>query len=89
MHDNISLLGVGKGRDGNHKPQAGVCSVSGINIDVNGAKAERAVIARGFNKGQNFALAVLADKSAVVFRKSFGFHKSPFGKFLKILIRLA
>lgn len=42
--DHISFFGVGVCSDGAEYATAGVCSVTGVNVHVKGAKAEGAVI---------------------------------------------
>ena len=78
-HDE-PLFRVGGGTDWTEHAVAGIRPVPGENIHVQGAKAERTVIAGGVPEGQNLASAVHADESVVLFLKSFGFHNIPFCK---------
>ena len=72
--DNISALGVGLSLDGTENSAAVVGSVTGVNIDVQGAQTEGAVVSRGIAEGENLFAAVLADKAVIVFGKSFVLH---------------
>ena len=49
-------------------------SVAGVDVDVQRAKAERAVIARRISERFDVRAAVRAHKAAVVFAKSFFIH---------------
>ena len=74
--DNISALGVGLSLDGTENSAAVVGSVTGVNIDVQGAQTEGAVVSRGIAERQNLFSAGAADKAAVVFSESLVFHIS-------------
>jgi len=70
----ISALGVGLGFYRTENSAAFVCSVAGVYIDVERAKAEGAVVARGVAEWQNLLAAIFADKAVIVFCKAFRFH---------------
>ena len=71
---NITALRIGQGAYGAQYSSALVCSVTGIYIHVQGAKAEWAMIARGVAEGQDLLAAIFAYKAGVVFCKSLVFH---------------
>ena len=50
MYDDVSLLGIGLCLDGAENAAAGIGSVTGVYINVQRAKAKRAVISRGVSK---------------------------------------
>ena len=70
----VSLLRIGLSLYGAQNSSAIVRSVSGINIHVQRTEAEGAMITGGVAEGQYLASAILADKSVIVFCKSFLFH---------------
>lgn len=74
MDDDISLLGVGESLNRAENTATVVGSVAGVDVNVKRAEAEGAVISRGVAERQHLFSAVPADKSLVVFLKSFVFH---------------
>jgi len=83
IYDNISLSRIGNGGHGLHWSLALVCPVARIYINVYRPETKRTVIARAFAERQDLLAAVLTNKSAVIFGKSFYFHsenpyKNPF-----------
>ena len=78
VNDYVALLGIGLGLDRTEDSATVVGPVSGVDINVQGAKAEGTVISRRISERQYLLAAVLAYKSAVVFCKSFVFHIGPF-----------
>ena len=83
--DHKSLFGMGFHCVGPHQPAAFACSISGKHIHVKRPQTERAVISGGIDQRWYFFLAVSADKTAVVFGKSFVFHKKTSQKFTNCL----
>ena len=73
VDDNKALAGVGFGADGVHDAAAGICPVSREVVHVERAEAEGTVVAGGFPQRENLFAAVLAEKTAVVLLKAFGF----------------
>lgn len=67
VYDDVALLGVGLGLHGAENSAAGVCPVAGVDVNVERAKAERAMIARGVAEGQDLFAAVLADEAFILF----------------------
>ena len=53
---------------------AGVCAISGQDIDVQGPQAKRTMVARGIAQRFNLTTAMSADKACVVFGESFVFQ---------------
>ena len=45
--DHVAVTGIGLGSNGLHRTAASVCTVAGIDVNVERPEAERAVIARG------------------------------------------
>ena len=74
MHENIAALGIGDGADGAENTATGVLSISGVNINVERAKAEGAMIARGVAERKHLSSAILAGEAVIVFCESFSFH---------------
>ena len=71
---DISALCVGERLNGAQDTAAVVGSVTGIYINVQGAKTKGAVISRGVSEREHLLAAILADKALVVFLKSLFFH---------------
>ena len=71
---DISAARIGLCSYRHKKSAAGVGSVTGIYVNVQGMQAEGAVISRGVAEGQYLAPAVSAYEAVVVFCKSFTFH---------------
>ena len=61
--------------DRTEDPAAGIGAVAGVDIDVQRAKATRAMIAGAVAQGLDGQTAIFAYKGIVIFRKSFLFHK--------------
>ena len=78
VDDYKATFGVWLGLYGAQNTAASVCSVTRVYIHMKRAEAKWAVIARGVSKGQNLLAAGNTGKAAVVFCKSFVFHKPPF-----------
>ena len=76
VDDNIPLFRVGHRRHRAQKSAALVGAIPGVFVNVKRGKTKGTVIARAFAKGQNLFFTVFADKSRVVFCKSFRFHKT-------------
>ena len=83
VDNDISALRIRQGGYGAQGAAAVVCSVTGIYIHVQRAKAKRAVIARGVPEREHLSFAVHANKSVIVFRKAFLFHITYLRKILK------
>jgi len=75
VRDDISALRVGLCFDGAENTAARVRSVARIYVHVKRAEAEWTVVSRGVAEGKHRLSAVLADEAAIVFCKSFIFHK--------------
>jgi hypothetical protein len=75
VNDNISLFGVGLHLDRAQNTAAGIGTVTGIDIHVQGAKTARTVIAGAIAQGLYGQTAIFANEGIVIFRKSFLFHK--------------
>ena len=71
---DISALCVGERLNGAQNTAAVVGSVTGIYINVQGAKTKGAVVSRGVSEREHLLAAILADKALVVFLKSLFFH---------------
>ena len=71
---HISLFWIRFSLDRTENTTAVVGSVTGIYINVQGAEAERAVVAGGIAKAFYLFSAAGADKSAVIFGESFDFR---------------
>ena len=67
---DISLFRVGKGLDRAKYSAAVVCSVPRVYINVERAKAEGTMVARGVAQGHNLSSAAFANKALVVFLES-------------------
>ena len=83
VYDYIPLSWVGNCRHRLHKSATFVSSVTGVYINVDRPEAEGAMVARAFSERLYLSAAILTDKSAVIFGKSFYFHsenpyKNPF-----------
>ena len=87
VYYDISLLGVGLCLDGAENTAAGVGSVAGVDINVERAEAEGAMIARGISEGEHLLAAVLADKAVIVFCESFVFHTVPLDRLGRLSLR--
>ena len=74
VYDYITALRIGECSYGAEYSAAFVCSITGVDIHVQRAKAERTMVSRGIAKGQYLLAAILADKACIVFCKSFSFH---------------
>ena len=74
VYEYITAFGVGNGADGAQNAAAGILTVAGVDVHVKRAKAEGAMVARGVAERKHLFAAVLADKAAIVFLKSFLFH---------------
>ena len=74
VKDDVSFFGVGFHANGLHLSAARVCPVTWIDVNVQGPKAEGAVIARGVPQRFDLFATVLTDKAVVVFGKSFLLH---------------
>lgn len=77
VYDYIALFGVGHDLDRLHWRATFAGAVAGIYVDVKRPKAKGAVIARGVAERLDLLATMGADKSVVVFCKSFLFHKNP------------
>ena len=74
VDDNIAALGVGKRSYRAKYSAATVLSVTGVYINVERAKAEGAMIARGVAERKHLSSAILAGEAVIVFCESFSFH---------------
>ena len=74
VNDYIAALGIGKRAYRAKYSAAIILSVTGVYINVERAKAEGAMIARGVTERKHLFFAILADESVVVFGESFRFH---------------
>ena len=75
VRNDKALFIVGLASDGAENTAAGILAVARQNIDVQRTEAEGAMVARGVPERQNLFSAACAEKSAVIFLKSLGFHK--------------
>jgi hypothetical protein len=73
--DDESLFGVWFCGYGIHDAFAVGCTVAGIDVEMQGAETDGAVVAGGIFQRRYFMSAVFADEGIVVFGKSFGFHR--------------
>ncbi len=73
---DITALCIGECLHGAENTATFVLSVARVYINVKRAKAKRAVVSRRVAEGQDLFAAVFAYKAAIVFRKSFSFHKT-------------
>ena len=55
------------------------CTVTGIDIEMQGAETNGTVIPRSIFQRRNLVAAVFADKRIIVFRESFRFHSIKIG----------
>ena len=78
VNDYITALGVGERSYRAKESCAVILSVSGVYVNVKGAKAKRTVIARGISERKHLSSAILAYKSVIVLRESFVFHNAPY-----------
>ena len=78
VNDDISLFGICDYLDRLHWRAAFAGAVTGIYINVERPEAEGAVIARGVAQGLDLLAAMCANKSVIIFCKSFLFHFSTF-----------
>lgn len=78
VNDYVSAFWIRLGFDRTQNTSAFVGSISGVDIDMQRAKAERTVVPGCVSQRENLFTAILANKSVVVFSKSFIFHISPF-----------
>ena len=74
MDDNVALFGIRLHSYRLHEPSAFVCPVSRVHVNVQGAQAKWAVVAGGISEALDLFSAAGADKSAVIFGKSFNFR---------------
>ena len=74
VNDNIAAFGVRKRSYRAKYSTAIVLSVTGVYINVERAKAEGAMIARGVTERKYLTSAILAYEAVVVFCESFCFH---------------
>ena len=74
VDDDIALFGVGLGADGTENSAAGVRSVAGVDVNVERAETEGAMVSRGVAERQNLAAAVFADEALVQLFEAFIFH---------------
>ena len=74
MGNDVALLGVGLGKDRFKLAAALVGAVAWVYVNVQRPQAEGTVVSGAFLHWENLFFAVYADKSAVVFGKSFIFH---------------
>ena len=75
VDQNVSLLRIGNGFDGIENAEAGILPVAREIVNMDRAQAKRAVVTRGGTERFYCGAAVLANKPAVVFCKSFTFHE--------------
>ena len=73
VDDDVAALRVGQGAYRAEYTATLVRSVAGVYINVHGAKAKWAMIARGVAEGQYLTATVLAYKAGVIFCKSLVF----------------
>ena len=73
--DDEAFFRIRFGGYGIHDAVAVGCAVSGIDVEMQGAKTHRTVIAGCIFQRGNFMSAVFADEGVVVFCKAFCFHK--------------
>ena len=66
INDDIALFGIRHGADGAQNAAAGVCPIPGVDIDMQGAQAKRAMVPRGGQHGQYFPAAYGAAKALIV-----------------------
>ena len=71
MDDNVSALGIGLCLDCAENSAAGICTVTGVYVNVKRGEAEGAMVARGVSKREYLLAAALAYKALVELRKSF------------------
>ncbi len=74
MDDDEAFFGVGFGFHGAEDSFAIGCSVSGVNIQVEGGEAMGAMVTGGIAEGEDFFAAACADEAVVIFGKSFVFQ---------------
>lgn len=82
VDNDIAALWVGLCLDGAEDAAAAVCSVAGVDIHVQRAETEGAVVAGGVAQGEHLLAAVLADEAVVILGKSFSLHISSLGRFV-------
>lgn len=71
---DISALWVGLRPYGAQNAAAGVCPVTGVYINVQGAKAEGTVVSGGVTKRKDLLATALTYKAVIIFGKSFRLH---------------
>ena len=76
VNDDVTFFGIGLHLDRAQNTAAGICTVTGIDVHVQGAKATGTVVAGAVAEGLNGQTAIFADEGIVVFCKSFLFHKN-------------
>ena len=74
MENYISALRIGERLNGAQNTATGLGSVARVDIDVQRAQTEGAVIARGVSKRLNRLAAMRTNKAAVIFCKAFAVH---------------
>ena len=83
--DDKAFFGIGLALDGLKPTLTLAGAVAGVFIDMYRPKTVRAVVAGGIYQRRHLFFAVLADKTAVIFCKSLGFHKKSSQKFTNSL----
>jgi hypothetical protein len=74
MHKNITTLRVGNGTDGAKNTATGVGAITRENVYMQRAKTKGTMIARGVTERENLFATILANKTTIIFLKSFLFH---------------
>ena len=74
VEDDEAAACIGLDPDRAKQSAAGICTVAGVDVNVQGTEAEGTVISRRRAEGQNLPPAVFAEKARVVFPESLGFH---------------
>ena len=74
LNQDEPLFSVRQGGDGPEQTAAGIGSVAGIVVNMEGTEAAGTVISRGKSERENLQPAVRADKSVILFSESFLFQ---------------
>ena len=75
---DIAALCVGERLYGAENSAAFVCTVTGVYINVQRAKAKWTVVSRRVAEREHLLAAIFTNKTVIVFSKSFSFHKTSF-----------
>ncbi len=74
MYYDISFFWIRQSKHRLHQPSAIAASIAGIDIEMKRIQTKRAMVSRCISKRKDLFAAMLANKSRIVFQKSFIFH---------------